>query len=177
MLNHAKEINDKDVIEKLEKFDPHAESFPFIQEEGHLLDYLIVRTKIMAKYRIGHLHQQDFTFQAILKSFFAFQGYTLREKINWFLGADISLIHLMPVVMNDNLFVSSVKFEVPFYIVQGAYDYQVSTVLAEKYLEVLEAPKKEFFLFDNSAHTPNLEEMEEFVDLFRKIASENPLEN
>ena len=57
------------------------------------------------------------------------------------------------------------------------YDYQGSTVLTEKYLEVLEVPKKEFFLFDNSVHTPNLEEMEEFVDVFRKIASENPLEN
>jgi len=58
-----------------------------------------------------------------------------------------------------------------FYIIQGTYDYQVSQVLAEKYLDVLEAPKKEFFTFVNSAHSPNMEEPEEFIEVFRKIAS------
>ena len=57
---------------------------------------------------------------------------------------------------------------------QGTYDYQVSQVLAEKYLETLEAPTKEFFIFLNSAHSPNIEEPERFIEVFRKIASENP---
>ena len=50
-----------------------------------------------------------------------------------------------------------------------------SQVLAEKYLNVLEAPRKEFFLFENSAHSPNMEEPEKFIEVFRKIALENPL--
>ena len=37
MLNHAKEINDKDVIEKLEKYNPYEKGFPLLQEEGHQL--------------------------------------------------------------------------------------------------------------------------------------------
>ena len=167
MLNHAKEINDKDVIKKLEKHDPYSDDFLS-------LDYLVkVRTGILNKYKIGHLHQ-GLVFSDILKSLFVFRGYTAREKINWFLGADFSMIHLFPVILEDDLFMSSVKFEVPFYIVQGAYDYQVSQVLAEKYLDVLEAPKKEFFIFSNSAHSPNMEEPEKFIEVFRKIALENP---
>jgi pimeloyl-ACP methyl ester carboxylesterase len=179
MLNHAKDTNDKDVIEKLEKFDPTTESFPLMQEEDHQLDYLMARTEVLIKYGIGHLHQFPkgvTTFNgAVFRSLFVFKGYTLSEKINWFLGADFSMIHLFPVVTNGDLFVSSVKFEIPFYIIQGTYDYQVSQVLAEKYLDVLEAPRKEFFLFDNSAHSPNMEEPEKFIEVFRKIALENPL--
>ena len=179
MLNRAKDENDKDVIVKLEKFDPYAEGFPLIQEDGHQLDYLLARTELLNKYGIGHIHQaeilQGMTFNGmVLRALFGFRGYTLVEKINWLLGADFSMVHLFPVVANDNLFESSVKFEVPFYIVQGAYDYQVSQVLAEKYFNVIEAPKKDFFTFSNSAHSPNMEEVEKFIELFREIASENP---
>ncbi len=166
MLHHAKEINDNKIIEKLGKYDPHSENFP-------TLDYLVKgRTQVLNKYKIGHLHE-GLAFTDILKSLFVFKGYTIKEKINWFLGADFSMVYLFPVVLKDDLFKSSVKFEIPFYIIQGKYDYQVSQVLAEKYLNVLKAPKKEFFTFANSAHSPNMEEPEAFVELFRNIASEN----
>lgn len=168
MLNRAKEINDQNVIEKLAKYDPYSDDFP-------QLDYLIKgRTKILNKYGIGHLHQ-GVTFQDILKSLFVFKGYTVSEKTNWFLGADFSMVYLFPTVLNDDL-ISSTKFEVPFYIIQGDYDYMVSGVLAEKYLDVIEAPKKKFFAFANSAHSPNMEEPEKFIEIFRKISLENPPE-
>jgi pimeloyl-ACP methyl ester carboxylesterase len=167
MLNHAKEINDQAVIKKLEKCDPYANDFP-------QLNYLLkVRTAILNKYGIGHLHQ-GVTFPEILKSLFVFKGYTVREKMNWLLGADFSMVYLFPPVLKDNLFISSIKFEIPFYITQGVYDYQVSQVLAEKYLNVIKAPKKEFFTFANSAHSPNMEEPEKFIEILRKIALQNP---
>lgn len=167
MLGHAKEINDRDVIEKLEQYDPYANDFP-------QLDYLTKgRTNILNRYGIGHLHQ-GITNADIVKSLFVFKGYTISEKINWFRGADFSMIHLFPVVLGDDLFVTSAEFDVPFYIVQGAYDYQVSQVLAEKYLEAITAPKKEFFILSDSAHSPNMEEPEAVIEIFRKIASENP---
>ena len=81
------------------------------------------------------------------------------------------MVHLFPAVLEDNLFISSSQFEVPFYIVQGDYDYMVSSVLAEKYLDVIEATKKEFFSFSNSAHSPNMEEPGIFIEVFRKITS------
>jgi len=168
MLNHAKETNDRNVIEKLERYNPYSEDFPSV-------DYLVKgRTGILNKYKIGHLHQ-GLVFTDVLNSLFAFKGYTLAEKINWFCGADFSMVYLFPIMLKDDLFISSEKFEIPFYVIHGAYDYQVSQVLAEKYLNVLEAPKKEFFIFENSAHSPNLEEPEKFVKIFRRIASENPL--
>ncbi|MGL6199326.1 MAG: alpha/beta fold hydrolase [Lachnospiraceae bacterium] len=168
MLNHAKDINDKDVIDKLEKYDPYADNFP-------QTDYLVkVRTEMLNKYGLGHLHQ-GVTYRDILKILFMFKEYTIIEKIKWLQGADFSMIYLFPEILKDDLFESSVKFEIPFYIIQGAYDYMVSHVLAKKYLDALSAPKKGFFTFSHSAHSPNMEEPEKFIEVFRKIASENPL--
>ena len=177
MLNHAKDIDDKDAFEKLERFDPYAQGFPMLQEKGHQLDYLMVRTKLVGEYGIGHVHQFPrgmSYFKAIPRTLFAFKGYTVREKINWLIGNDFSMVQLFPAMVGIDLFESATKFEIPVYIVQGLYDYQTSQVLAEKYFNAIDAPKKEFFMFENSAHSPNLEEPERFVGVFRKIASENP---
>lgn len=167
MLSRANETHDQEVAKKLEPYDPYAEDFP-------QLDYLTkVRTALLNEYGIGHLHE-GVTTPLIMKTLFVFKGYTASEKIGWLLGADFSMIHLFPVVLADDLSKSSVKFEVPFYVVQGAHDYMTSQVLAEQYLDILEAPKKEYFLFDNSAHSPNMEEPEKFIEVFRQIAAENP---
>ena len=175
MLNYAKEINDKDVIEELEKYD--MRDFPwFDANDLSWYHYLAKpRSDILNKYGVGRM-RQGVTFPDILKAFFLFKGYTLSEKINWFIGEDFSMVHLFPFVLNDNFFVSSLKFEIPFYVVQGDYDYITSRVLAEKYINAIEAPKKEFFVFNNSAHSPNLEEPERFVEVLLQIASENPPE-
>jgi pimeloyl-ACP methyl ester carboxylesterase len=173
MLNHAKEINDKDVIEELGKYNIH--DFPWFNADDFSWYHYLAkpRSNILNKYGVGRM-RQGVTFQDILKTFLMFKGYTLSEKINWFIGEDFSMVHLFPIVLKDDLFVSSAKFEVPIYIIHGAYDYVTSLALAEKYLDVIEAPKKEFFMFENSAHSPNLEEPERFIEAVRKIASENP---
>lgn len=168
MIQHAKEIGDKDVIEKLQKTDPDAITF---SDNNYLIK---VRTKIVNNYGIGMMHE-GVTFSKMMKALFVFEGYTLTEKVNFLRGADFSMNHLYQLVLKDNLFESSSIFEIPFYILQGKYDYQVSATLAEKYLDRIDAPKKEFFLFDNSAHSPNMEEPEKYVEIIRKIAMENAL--
>lgn len=170
MLNHAKEISDKEAVEKLGKYNPYADDFP-------QLNYLVKgRTNMLNKYGIGHLHQ-GLKFTDIPKSLFVFKGYTITEKINWFLGADFSMVHLFPAVLNDNFFLSSLKFEIPFYIIHGDYDYMVSSVLAKKYLDAIDAPKKESFSFENSAHSPNMEQPEKFCKILQKIHLENSVKN
>jgi pimeloyl-ACP methyl ester carboxylesterase len=168
MLQQAKDTEDKMVIEKLSKIDPYAETFPDN-------DYLIkVRTKIINEYGIGMLHE-GVTIGKMMKCLTIFKGYTFNEKISFLRGADYSMDYLFQKVMEDNLFESSPTFEIPFYVLQGEYDYQVSHTLAKEYLDTIKAPKKEFFSFTNSAHSPNMEEPEKFVQYICKIAAENPL--
>jgi len=177
MLEQAKADNDDKTIERLQKFDPFADGFPLIKEEGHQLDYLILRSELIGKYGIGHMHEfpRNYTYNSgLLASMFDFKGYTLKEKIGWLLGADYSMINLYPPLVNMDLSISNPEFEIPVYILQGIYDYQTSTVIAKEYFDIIQAPKKEFIMFYNSAHSPNLEESTDFVKVFRRIAEENP---
>lgn len=74
-------------------------------------------------------------------------------------GTFFSLNTLFGEVINDNLFETSIDFEVPVYIIQGKYDYQISYALAKEYFNRVKAPKKGFFTFENSAHSPNIENL------------------
>jgi pimeloyl-ACP methyl ester carboxylesterase len=42
--------------------------------------------------------------------------------------------------------------------------------LALEYFEIIKAPDKSFFTFEKSAHSPNGEEPEKFVQIVRNIA-------
>jgi len=44
---------------------------------------------------------------------------------------------------------------------------------SEEYLEAIEAPDKAFYLFENSAHSPNFEEPERFAALLAEITARN----
>ncbi len=64
--------------------------------------------------------------------------------------------------------VSEIKeLKTKVYFIEGRHDFNVPSVLVEKYIKNLIAPKKELIWFENSAHFPNFEEPE----LFTKVCS------
>ncbi|MNI49950.1 hypothetical protein D3C73_1045890 [compost metagenome] len=44
----------------------------------------------------------------------------------------------------------------------GKYDHMTSSTAAREYFDTLDAPQKEFMLYENSAHYPQMEEKETF---------------
>ena len=163
MLQHAMKIGDRSAIRNLQKFDRNASDFPS-------LDYIMgIRSSLMNKYGIG-VSREKFSMSDLVLNMLFFKGYTLSEKINFARGSLFSLRHLWDDVITDNLFESSTVFQVPIYVTHGKYDYQVSYTLAREYFDKIEAPKKSFFTFENSAHSPNVEEGEKFVQIIREIA-------
>ena len=72
-------------------------------------------------------------------------------------------------MVSTNFHEDILKVDVPVYIFQGLYDYQVSYRLAKEYFDRLEAPKKKFFTFENSAHSPITEEYERFNEVVINI--------
>ena len=162
MLQNAMEINDKSVTRNLQIFDRNAFDFPN-------MDYIITSRSLMNKYGIGMMHD-NFSMARLIRYVMFFKGYTFSEKIKFIQGMSFSLLHLWEYVLSENLFESSITFEVPVYIIHGKYDYQVSYTLAYEYYEIIEAPDKSFFSFENSAHSPNAEEPEKFVQIVRDIA-------
>ena len=160
MLNLVEERNDKKSLEKLKQFNKNAPEFP-----GN--DYLMNSREIMNKYGIGVAHQ-DISMSSIVMNVMLFKGYTFSEKINYIRGSLFSL-QLFDNVIKDNLFESSVSFDIPVYIIHGKHDYVTSYDLAREYSDVIKAPAKDFFTFENSAHSPNLEEPEKFVQTVSEI--------
>ena len=61
---------------------------------------------------------------------------------------------------------------VPVYFLIGEHDYNTPMKLVEEYFKALEAPHKELFVFEESAHTPFLSEPEEFTEVLIKIKEE-----
>ena len=74
----------------------------------------------------------------------------------------------MPEVINTNLFSEIDSMQVPVYIFQGKYDYQTPYVVAKDFYDQLKAPEKEFFSFENSAHSPIMEEVDKFNEILLK---------
>jgi proline iminopeptidase len=54
------------------------------------------------------------------------------------------------------------KFGAPVYFLSGRYDRRADSGLAQTHLSEIEAPKKAFVWFENSAHSPPFEEPEVF---------------
>ncbi len=162
LMQHAKGINDNKAIHDLEKYDKYAPDFPNY-------DYtMYVSTRYADKYGVGTMHENS-SMIAFVKDVLLFEGYTITDKMNHVRGSTFSFRYLFPIATADNLFESSRSFKIPVYFIHGKYDYLVSYPLAKKYLEEIEAPDKDFFPFDNAAHSPNMEDTEKFVKIVRDI--------
>jgi pimeloyl-ACP methyl ester carboxylesterase len=109
----------------------------------------------------------------LVKMVFGAREYTLKDKINYLKGSSYSIKYLWPEVINTNLYNAIDSMQVPVYFLQGIYDYQTSYPVAKDFFNQLKAPQKEFFTFENSAHSPNMEEVEKFNSIIREIAKDN----
>ena len=157
--SRAIELNDKRGIRKLNTLKlpkPLAD----VKEWD---SYLRVHRKYLLKY--GGTYHQKVSMLKFLKDFLFAPEYTLKDKIMFVPSALYSLKCLWHDVVSTNFHEDIPKVDVPVYIFQGLYDYQVSYRLAKEYFDKLEAPKKEFFTFENSAHSPITEEYERFNEV------------
>ena len=163
MLNHAREIDDKKAVEVFEQIDKNAASFP---DNAYLMG---ARSAYMNKYGVGVVHENA-SMGKLIWDVFMFKGYTFSEKLKYPQGNLFALENVFPYVLEDNLFESSSVFSLPIYVVHGAYDYQVSHQLAQQWMDSVDAPEKAFYSFGNSAHSPNMEESENFIAVVKHIA-------
>lgn len=156
------EHGDESLQKKLEKFT--------IEEPADLSTaYMAVRSNGMNELGVGITHEFDSYFSDLMAPILQERAYTMGQKIAFVRGMTFSQNYLWDVVTGENLFDTVPSLEVPVYILQGAWDYQTSTVVAKEYFEALEAPVKQYHLFGNSAHSPMIEEPALFVEVMRGI--------
>ena len=98
------------------------------------------------------------------------QAYTWRERINIWKGKALS--SQFPVVEDSiqfNAFEEVPSLQLPVYFFAGQYDYTCCYSLQKEYFDQLEAPEKEFYTFEDSAHSPLFEEPEKAQEILLEI--------
>ncbi|MBS4209497.1 alpha/beta hydrolase [Bacillus sp. FJAT-50079] len=104
-----------------------------------------------------------------VKGFLFKPEYNLLDMIRFFKGVSISQDVLLTEERNNNITSIVDHLDIPAYFVMGKYDYMTSVNAAMEYFKELEAPVKDFVIFDRSAHYPQFEEKEQFAEWLDKM--------
>ena len=102
--------------------------------------------------------------------------YTVGEKLALWRGKFSSDKNLWDKMIAVDLTREVPKADLPVYFFHGKYDYTVSYPLAKAYHDQLQAPRKGFYTFEQSAHSPMFEEPGKLVQIMQQdiLAGANP---
>jgi pimeloyl-ACP methyl ester carboxylesterase len=89
--------------------------------------------------------------------------YNALDVIRYSMGVQATQEILMKEESSNHLPDIVDQLELPTYFVMGKYDYMTSVKAAREYFNEIEAPKKDFVVFEESAHYPQFEEKERFA--------------
>jgi pimeloyl-ACP methyl ester carboxylesterase len=111
----------------------------------------------------GEFHaSRNGAFGVVIGSLVFSREYTVIDRINFFKGIFGSMKLLWPELITVDLFKSVPEFKIPVYLMEGRFDYEVPSVIANRYFDAVKAPSKELIWFERSAHMPNTEEKDKF---------------
>jgi pimeloyl-ACP methyl ester carboxylesterase len=72
---------------------------------------------------------------------------------------------MYPQLAHLNLRTQAVRLDVSVYFLEGRWDVNAMTSLAEQYFHVLQAPHKELVWFEKSGHPPMIFEPDKVLDV------------
>ena len=159
--------NDKKGMRRLSK-----STFPSINADSdEFIKFVMQERKFVNKYG-GAIHGET-SMRSLLKFILKADEYSFKDKINYMRGNMFSITHLISTQIQTHLSQEIDSMQVPVYIFQGKYDYQCPTQTAKEFYDQLKAPNKDFFIFENSAHSPNIEEPKKFNAIVLEIVQEH----
>jgi pimeloyl-ACP methyl ester carboxylesterase len=103
-----------------------------------------------------------------IKNMFLSKAYRLKDISKTIKGMEFCQNALLPEMNTLNLFHKITKVRVPVHFAQGKLDSVAPYQTAVKFYEYLQADKKTFTSFENSAHIPHYEEPDKFVKLLKE---------
>lgn len=168
MLEQFRKAGNQKMVHKLEKF-------PIDKGAKVDMKYLSVRSTGMNKLGIGIMHHIT-SMKDCVMIVLRYKGYTWKEKINFPIGGSFSLKYFWDKVLETDFIKQVPRLEVPVYIFQGFFDYQVSYTIAKEFAQTLDAPIKGFYTFQNSAHSPCFEEPEKMCHILREDVLQNKVD-
>jgi pimeloyl-ACP methyl ester carboxylesterase len=133
---------------------------PVSMSDGLSPAYLSLRDSAMHGLGIGTTHDMTSVIAGVFLPVWACRAYTLREKVNIWRGVSFSRRFLWDDFIKTDLTTRIVDIALPLYIFSGHYDFTANHDLARAYFDMIKAPLKGFYTFQNSAHSPLFEEPE-----------------
>jgi pimeloyl-ACP methyl ester carboxylesterase len=162
MLKEFRAMGNKKMVIKLE-------GVPITHSEGISAYYLSLRDGAMHTLGIGTTRSMNSVFKDIFLPSLTSQEFTLTEKINTWRGKSRSGVSwLWNTMLSTDMKKEVPVINIPVYFIHGIYDYTVSYDLAKDYFEHLKAPIKGFYTFQQSAHSPFLEEPQRMQEIFQE---------
>lgn len=162
MLNQFIANGNTSMVRKLE-------AAPVSLSDGVPEAYLSVRDDAMHSLGVGTAHEMRSVLSGIFLPSLRFQEYTLAEKINLWRGKLRSGVgSLWNEIVATDLTKTVTELDLPVYFFHGIYDYTVSYEEAKSYFYKVKAPKKGFYTFEESAHSPMFEEPERTLKVLLK---------
>jgi pimeloyl-ACP methyl ester carboxylesterase len=95
--------------------------------------------------------------------------YSAADIIRTIRGINATQTALLPELASMDLAGTLPRLDVPVVMAQGRHDQVAPGAAAQQYASSLQAPSKQLVWFENSAHTPHLEEPGKFRDLLLEI--------
>ena len=133
---------------------------------GDVRSKVVAQRAILGKYG-GEVHgSRRGGLLIVLRCLLKATEYSWRDRVNYFRGIFASIRLMWGQILSIDLMKQAPELKVPVYFLEGRHDYEAPSVLAERYFQVLEAPRKTLVWFENSAHFVNTEEAGAFNRFF-----------
>ncbi len=161
VLDEALKRDNKRAIRQLEKIGP-----PPYEEHKELT----IQRRWLQKFggAFVEITYPDLAWMA-LKS----KEYGPRDYVKFLQGGWFSTKIMWDEILKINFLEQAPRLEAPVYFFEGRHDYNTPWELVQEYYDALDAPRgKHLVWFENSAHSPNLEEPERFVEEMAKVLKE-----
>ncbi|MBL1421767.1 MAG: alpha/beta fold hydrolase [Alphaproteobacteria bacterium] len=153
ILNQAQQSADAKTIATLERIGQPPYAKHQLKQYNELF-WLMVKNGC-------ELHQKS-SYSSFYFDIYSTPLYSLSDHMKWFNGNQFSTKYMLDEIQQLDMRNAVPAVQVPVYMLQGRHDYNAPATLAEAYFNQLQAPSKQFIWFENSAHSPNMEQPKKF---------------
>lgn len=128
---------------------------------------MMAQRRIMKKYG-GHSTKPGTYWSTTALPLLKSHEFSFSDKIGLALGYRKCLTYMWPTCVKCDFPTECTRFEMPYYIFQGALDNNTPSSLVQAYYDAIDAPDKALVWFEHSAHGPLAEEPQLYKQLMRE---------
>jgi pimeloyl-ACP methyl ester carboxylesterase len=167
VLEHSQKTGDTDFVESLEKRGPP----PYIGKNP-IKPYATLFGREYAIYEVPNIKNPEYRAEGDAVMLMLKQPeYGWLDRLNYLLGMMTTFNAVYPQLQELDFREDATDFDLPVYLILGRHDMNNPLQIPKDYFELIQAPDKELYIFEESGHGMIWEE----ADLFYEIMVETVL--